>query len=121
MTADERPAIADLVGFAGRDLADEVLVLPARDQLGAGECLVGVHFAGRRDQAALAAGGAQVTGKRARVEAGDRRHARGAQQVDDLARAPEDRGGGVADDQPAQPGPLRLVVVGERPWLPMSG
>ena len=55
--------------------------------------------------------------RRARVEAGDRGHALGAQEVHDLAGPPEDPGGRVADDQPGQPGALRLVVIGVAPMV----
>ncbi len=99
--------------MGGGNLADEVLVLPTRHRPGPRHGLVDVGLAGRRDQGALAAGLAQVARQGPRVDAGDRRHARRAQDVHDLARPAEHRRGGMPHHQAAQPGSLRLVVSRE--------
>ena len=70
---------------------------------------------GSRDDPAQGPAGAQMPCQRPRVEAGDGRHAARPQQVDDLAGPSEHAGRGMADDEAAQPGPLRLVVIGCAP------
>ena len=110
---DERSPVARLVRRRDGHPADEVLVLPARQRAGPLDGRVRVRLAGGGDEAPLAAGLAQVTGQRPRVQAGDRGHALGAQQVDDLARPAEHRRGRVADHEATQPGSLGLVVTRE--------
>ena len=97
-----------------RDLADEVLVLPARDgRAAARRPRPRSVVAGRGDDAAQAAVRAEVAGQRARVHARDRRDRVVAQQRGELAGVVEDRGRRVGDDQRPEPRADRLVVLGE--------
>ena len=96
-----------------RDLADEVLVLPALDGGRGRAGRVLVRVAGRGHDAAQAAVRAEVAGQRARVDAGDRRDRVVAQQRGQLAGVIEDGGRRVGHDQRPEPRADRLVVHGE--------
>ena len=96
-----------------RDLADEVLVLPARHRQRGGTRGVRVGLARRGHDAAQAAVRAQVAGQRPGVHAGDGRDRRVAQQRGELARVVEHRGGRIGHDERPQPRPDRLVLVGQ--------
>ncbi len=109
------PGASKSVDGRGRDLADEVLVLPARDGAGGRAGGLRVGLAGRGDDAAQAAVRAQMPGERSRVHAGDRGDVVVAEERRELAGVVEHRGGGVRDDERAQPRPDRLVVVREAP------
>ena len=98
-----------------RDLADEVLVLPARHVAGGGECHHAVHLARRGHDPAQASTGAQVPGERASVDAGNGRDRVVAQERRQLASPVEHRCGGIGDDQRTQPRPDRLIVVEQAP------
>ena len=115
---DQRAAVPhapDVHDRRRRDLAHEVLVLPARHRRARGDGRVRVGLAGRGDDAALAAGLAQVAGERAGVDAGDGRDRRVAQERDELARAVEHGGRRVGDDERRAATAARLVVVGQPP------
>ena len=108
------PAASKSVIAAGETCADEVLVLPARDGRGgrARPC------PGRSSPGAVTMPRRQPLARRWRASArvstpGDRRDVVVAQQRRELAGVVEDGRGGVRDDERPQPGPDRLVVVGQ--------
>ena len=111
------PTIADLVGRVRRHLRHEVLRLPRRHGARQLHGRLRVHLAGSRDEPAERAAGTQVPRQRPRVQAGDGRHALGAQQVHDLAGPAQHAGGGVAHHEAAQPRPLGLVVIRGAPMV----
>ena len=94
-----------------RDVADEVLILPARHGAGARDGRLGIDRAGSRHDPAQRAVRPQVTGKSTGVDAGDGRDVGIAQERGQLARVLEHGRGRVGDDQRPQPRPDRLVVV----------
>ena len=111
---DERPAVlgpADVHDRRGRDLADEVLVLPARNGPRPLDRRIAVDEPGLGDDAAEAAVRPEVAGERPGVDAGDRRDAVAAEQRRELAHIVDDRGGRVGDDEAAEPRSDGLVVL----------
>ena len=113
---DPRPGVPgglELGDGRRRHLADEVLVLPARDgpgrRLGCGH----VDIARGGHDPAQAAVGAQVAREGAGVDTGDGRDPRIAQERRELARAVQHRGRGVGHDECPQPRADRLVVIGQ--------
>ena len=113
---DERAAVlstTDVHDRRRRDLADEVLVLPALHDPRRGDRRVAIGLARCGDDATHAAVGAEVAGQGAGVDAGDGRDRCVAEQRGQLARIVENGRRGVCDHEPAQPGVDRLVVVGK--------
>ncbi len=115
---DHRPAVTHLVGRVGRHACHEVLCLPGRDRTSRCHGRLHVHVAGSGDDAAQRTALSQVSRQCPRVQTGHGRHAGRSQKVHDLASSPKHAGRGVPDDQAAQPGPLRLIVVGETAVIP---
>ena len=93
-------------------------VLPSRHGARSHDRGFPVHVAGSRHVRSLGPGLAQVAGQRARVDARDRWHAVGAEQVGDLPRPAHHGRGGVGDDERAQPRPLRLIVLHQAAVVP---
>ena len=105
--------VAHIDGSRGRDQAHEVLVLPAGHATGRGDRRHGVRVARRGEDPAQAPVRPQVARQRARVDAGDRRDARVAQERGQLARVLENRRGRVGHDERPEPRTLGLVVPAE--------
>ena len=113
---DERATIlrpTDIHDRRRRDLADEILVLPARHGPGRRDGGVAVDLARRGDDPAQAAVRAEVPRQRPRVHAGDGRDRVVAQERGELACVVEHGGRRIGDDERPQPRMDRLVVVGE--------
>ena len=113
---DERAVLivaTDVHDRRRRDLADEVLVLPAGNRSRPIDGVGAVHEVGLRDDRAQAAVGPQVAGQGAGVDPGDGRDAVVAQERRELAGVVEHGRGRVGHDQRTQPRVGRLVVVDE--------
>jgi hypothetical protein len=112
--SDQRSAVlggTDVDDRGRRDLADEVLVLPAWDGAGPIHGEVAVREPGLGDDSAEAPVRPQVTRESARVNARDRRDRVGAEERRELAGVVEDRRRRVGDDEGPEPWPKGLVVV----------
>ena len=96
---------------ARRHLADEILVLPARNSPRPIDRPVAVDEARLRDDAPERAVRPQVTRQRPRVDAGDRGDPLVAEERGELADVVDDGGGRVGDDERAEPRLERLVVL----------
>ncbi len=118
---DQRATVvvtADVHDRGRRHLADEVLVLPARDGAGAVDRRVTVDEPRLRHDPAEAPVRTQVAGECAGVHAGDGRDPGPPQERRDLADVVEHGGRGVGDGERPEPRPDRLIVLDQPAVVP---
>ena len=113
---DQRPTLLarpDVDDRRRRDLADEVLVLPAADASRPIDGRVAIREARLGHDAAQAAVRSQVARQGARVHPGDRGDVVAAKERGELAGVVEHGRRRVRDDERAEPRPKGLIVVDE--------